>query len=109
MSARRRGRSVRSALRFRSSHIITPPALLNYRRGAPHLFLVAQKVRKGQPNIAEISELEKFLIQVAVARNPYLSNVHHTKQDKWSIDGVIRGKKGRNSNASGYFRKMMGL
>jgi len=86
------------------------PALLKYLKGKPVMFLVVQKKsRKGALSTQEIGEIEKFLVQVAVARNPDLSNVHHTKQDQWSIDGVIRGRQGTNSTASGHFKKMMNL
>jgi hypothetical protein len=85
------------------------PALLDYLKGKPMLFLVVQKIKKGKPNLREIGEIEKFLIQVAVAKNPHLSNVHHTKQDRWCIDGVIRAKQGTNSTASGKFKRMMAL
>ncbi|WP_146662916.1 hypothetical protein [Enhygromyxa salina] len=85
------------------------PALLQYLRATPMLFLVAQKTSRGKPGLKEIGELEKFLIQVGVARNPHLSNVHHTKQDTWSIDGVIRAAGGTSSRSSRAFKAMMKL
>ncbi len=81
-------------------------ALLEYLRGSPVMFFIVQDGRK---NVSEIEELEKFLIQIAIARNPDLSNIKGTKQANWSIAGVIRNSMGRPSNDSISFKNMMNL
>ena len=82
------------------------PALLNTRKGSPVMFFLTYPKPKGQKSI---SNLEKFLIQIAVARNPDLSNVVGTAKHTWGIRGVIRGGKGKPSCAACEFTRLMGL
>lgn len=71
-------------------------------------FLVAPK-RKGALNRSHVSEMERFLIQVALAANPDLLNIQGTRAEEWGIKGVIRGGKGKSSQAAQVFKKMMNL
>ncbi len=41
-----------------------------------------------------IADVEKFLIQSAVYRNPDLKNVQMAKVPEWTIQGVVRSQKG---------------
>jgi hypothetical protein len=58
---------------------------------------------QGPTNNCAIAQVESFLIQNGVAKNPHLSNVQRTKQEEWAITGVIRGGKGKVSVAAKLF------
>jgi hypothetical protein len=85
------------------------PALADCGRGTPVLFFIILDKKKGPLNNKAISQVETFLIQNAVAKNPELSNVQGTKKEEWSITGVIRGGKGKATQPAKLFRKAMGL
>ena len=85
------------------------PALLQYKRGSPVMFFVVQDVQRGRPNVTDIAELEKFLIRVGVSRNPGLSNASGTKQEAWSIPGVLRGGRGKPNRAAQEFKRLLDL
>ncbi len=84
-------------------------ALKDVERGAPVMFLVILGRGKGPINNRAIAQVESFLIQNALAKNPDLSNTQGTKQERWGIVGVIRGGKGKVSEDARLFRKAMGL
>lgn len=83
--------------------------LVDYARGSPVLFLVELPVRRGRRNEQAIGELEDFLIQIAVARNPDLLNVKGTLAPAWGIAGVLRSGRGRRSANADAFAKMLRL
>ncbi len=56
-----------------------------------------------------ISDLETFLIDVAVAKNPDLLNVKGTRRAEWSITGVVRAKKGKPSESATTFKAALGI
>ena len=63
-----------------------------------------------RPPVKMIGEIEKMLIPWAAERNPNLINDHHTKKsDNWSIEGVVRPKRGPRGKAANDFRKMIGM
>lgn len=84
-------------------------ALVDYNRGSPVLFLVAHPARSGRRNGQAIGELEDFLIQNAVARNPDLLNVKGTRIQRWGIAGVVRSGGGRRSAEAQAFARMMNI
>jgi len=55
------------------------------------LFLVAIPGRRRR-NAQAIGELEDFLIQNGVARNPDLLNVKGTRAPIWGIAGIVRSE-----------------
>jgi len=69
----------------------------DYARGTPVLFFVVHPDQKGPTNGKHIAEIEDFLIQAGVAKNPDLQNVKGTQRPKWSIKGVIRSGVGKRS------------
>jgi hypothetical protein len=79
-------------------------------KGTPVMYFVAlpgtlRKVPEG-----DIKDIEKFLTQSALFKNPNLSNIQNTKNlPKWSIKGVIRSGPGKPTNDAIAFRKMLGL
>jgi len=81
--------------------------LADYLKGSPVLFFLVCPNKKGPTNVAHIKELEDFLIQVAVIRNPDLLNVKGTKKEEWGIAGVLRGGQGKPNRAARRFRKSM--
>jgi len=56
-----------------------------------------------------IRELEEYLIQSAVTRNPDLLNVQGTERANWGIAGVIRGPGGKPSQAARALKTTLGL
>ena len=56
-----------------------------------------------------MGDLEDYLIQTAVSKNPDLLNVKGTELEKWGIGGVIRGGKGKRSSSATELVKALGL
>jgi hypothetical protein len=84
-------------------------AMTDYERGTPVVFLIVH-TGKGKLNLKVIDEVEQFLIQNALARNPdQLQNVHFTKKSGWWIGGVFRSQAGQPSHDAVKFRKALGL
>ncbi len=74
------------------------------------MFFVALAGNKKKIATPVINDLEKFLIQSAVPKNPNILNVQNTKNlPAWGIKGVIRGGKGKAPGKSKTFKIMMGL
>lgn len=83
--------------------------LVDYLRGTLVVFFLVAPTGKGRPATTQIEELEDFLIQTGVAKNPKLLNVKGTKRADWSIRGLIRGKQGRRTKECSSFKGTMGL
>jgi hypothetical protein len=83
--------------------------MTTYERGRPVIFLVVADVAKGKPNNRKIREVEKFLITLGLNVNSELLNKKDTKPPGWSIQGVIRGAKGKVSGGTKSFRQMLGI
>jgi hypothetical protein len=63
--------SVLSSFRpTKSGHFHYGPALSNYGKGTPVLFLVAMERTKGKASKTAIAKVESFLIQNAMKKNP---------------------------------------
>ncbi len=73
------------------------------------MFFVIPRTRRGKPNARIIKDLETFLIQVASAKNPELSNIQERKEARWGISGVIRGGKGKPGKAARDFKRSVGI
>lgn len=80
----------------------------DYGKGTPVMYFVVHPKQKGPTNEKHIVEIEDFLIQAGVAKNPGLQNVKGTQQPGWSIKGVIRSGKKR-SDAEVQFRKLFDI
>ena len=80
-----------------------------YAKGRPVMYFVVHPRRKGPTNAKQIAEIEGFLIQAGIVRNPELQNVKGAKRPAWSIKGVVRSGKGKRSEAAAQFRKAFGL
>src|SRR5437867_2266973 len=107
---------VGKATRSLKQEVFTPDKLAKYQRGladylkgTPVLFFLLHPVSVGAPNRALIGELEDFLIQTAVSRNPELLNVQGTKKAEFNITGVFRSGVGKPSNDAKALRSALGL
>jgi hypothetical protein len=54
----------------------------------------------GPTNEKHIAEIETFLIQAGIAKNPDLENIKGTQRPSWSIKGVIRSGVGKRSKVA---------
>ncbi len=81
-------------------------SLTDYARGRPVMFFIVAKSRGCQ---RFIDDVETFLIQMGVDRNPKLRNDRKTQPPKWHIQGVIRGEVRRTPKAAQSFKRIMGL
>jgi hypothetical protein len=85
------------------------PALARKGRGTPVMFFLVPRARRGKPNTRIIKDLETFLIQVASAKNPSLSNVKERQEARWGISGVLRGGKGKPGKPARAFKTSVGM
>lgn len=91
----------------RNLHKVTG-AMADWRRGNPVLFLLAQT--QGRVATRAIAELERFLINEAVLRNPDLRNVQGIDGGpRYEVPGVTGVKRGRRTTAQIAFRRLLGL
>jgi hypothetical protein len=81
----------------------------NYEKGAPVMYFVAHPREAGRINARQIAEVEDFLIQAGVAKNPDLQNVRGAQQPSWSIKGVVRGAVGRRADAETQFASLFDI
>lgn len=82
---------------------------IEYEKGTPVMYFVVHPSQRGKINGKQISEIEDFLIQAGVARNPYLQNVRGTQQPSWSIKGVIRSGSGKLTEAAKQFASLFDI
>ena len=83
--------------------------LADYVKGTPVLIFLTSPPSKGAINVKEIGELEEFLIQTAVSKNPDLLNVRGTKRADWSITGILRSGVGKPSKAARTLKQALRL
>lgn len=74
-----------------------------------HLYFLVHPPNQGGPNARVTGELERFLIRQAVAEGIELINKHHIAPDRWGIRGLVRGGRGRLSDAAMELGEMFGL
>ncbi len=80
----------------------------DYGKGTPLMYFVVHPKKTGPINEKHIVEIENFLIQAGVAKNPALQNVKGTLKPGWSIKGVIRSG-GKRSDAEVDFSKLFDI
>jgi hypothetical protein len=81
----------------------------DYARGTPLMFFVVRSTRKGLTSKLLIKQIEDFLIQAGVAKNPRLQNVIGTQQPRWRIKGVIRSGVGKRGHTQELFRDLFDI
>jgi hypothetical protein len=57
-------------------------ALADYARGTPVLFFVAEPETRGRANAKAIGEIERYLIALGEAANPWLSNIQIVRKQR---------------------------
>jgi hypothetical protein len=77
-------------------------ALILQRIGTPVMFFVV----KVEGPTACINDLENFLIQNAVVKNPSLLN---EIRKEWRINGVLRSEPGPPSHSARHLRRLLGI
>lgn len=83
--------------------------LFDGRKGTPVIFFVAPSGNKRKVPKSTCNVIETFLIQAAYAENPDITNRQQTKIPDWTIEGVVRPKRGPIPANARIFKKMMGL
>jgi hypothetical protein len=73
------------------------------------MFFVVHPHVKGPIHRKHIRQIEDFLIQAGVAKNPNLQNLKGTQRPSWSIKGVVRKGVGKRSHAEVQFGKLFDL
>lgn len=81
----------------------------DYAKGLPVIYFAVAPKNNGPVNNKAITELEDFLIQAGVAKNPNLQNVKGKQRPKWSIKGVLRSGRGKPSKAGSQFSKLFDI
>ncbi len=80
------------------------------RRGTPVMFFVVATGPRTRVAKKTIDDMETFLIQTALHKNPKLANVQKAKNlPAWTIRGVVRNPRGKPPANAVVFRKMMRL
>jgi hypothetical protein len=80
-----------------------------YAKGRPLMYFVVHPASRGPTNAKQIAEIEDFLIQAGVAKNPNLQNVKGTQQPSWNIKGVIRSGAGKRNDAEVSFSSLFDI
>ncbi|HXU32318.1 MAG TPA: hypothetical protein VN851_17260 [Thermoanaerobaculia bacterium] len=81
----------------------------DYAKGTPLMYFVVHPTQKGKTNSTQIGEIEDFLIQAGVAKNPDIQNIKGTARPGWSIKGVVRGSAGKRSETETDFAKLFDI
>jgi len=81
----------------------------DYSRGTPIVYFIVHSPQRGKVNASQIGKIEDFLIQTGVAKNELLQNVRGRSTPEWSISGVVRGGRGRQSHAAAAFTRLFGI
>jgi hypothetical protein len=84
-------------------------ALFQGKKGTPVFFFIVPGENRNKVPKKSIDQMETFLIQSALTKNPQLLNVQKTNIPDWSIKGVIRGGQGKPKANARKFRTAMGL
>lgn len=80
-----------------------------YAKGTPVMYFAALAKSTGRANATQIAQVEDFLIQAGVAKNPDLQNVRGVQKPGWSIKGVIRHSAGKRSAAELQFATLFDI
>lgn len=80
-----------------------------YGKGRPVMYFVVHPRQKGPTNARQIAEIEDFLIQAGVAKNPDIQNVRGAQKPEWSIKGVIRNGAGKRKPAEIDFARLFDI
>lgn len=84
-------------------------ALVDGGKGTPVMFFVAAGEGLNKVPAKTCDEIETFLIQLAIRKNPELRNIMKSRLADWSIKGLVRGGAGKPSITAVAFGKMIGM
>ncbi len=73
------------------------------------LYLITHPIQRGRQSMSAIGDMETWLIGVAHEVNPHLINKQGTRTKGWGIAGLIRGGRGKRSQAAVAVRELLGL
>ncbi len=80
-----------------------------YGKGTPVIYFVVHPEQRGRTNKREITQIEDFLIQAGIVKNPKIQNVRGAQQPSWSIKGVIRSGAGKRREEEVQFASLFDL
>ena len=80
-----------------------------YAKGTPVIYFIVHPLQQGQTNAKQIAQIEDFLIQAGIAKNPNLQNIKGTQQPSWSIKGVIRSNAGARTKQEIQFSSLFDI
>ncbi len=78
-------------------------------KGKPVMFFVAKAGGANKIPKKQLDDLETFLIQSAIYKNPFLRNKHKTATPPWGIGGVVRSGRGKVAANARKFKTMMNI
>lgn len=78
-------------------------------KGKPVMFFVVRPGKKSAIGAKQIDEVETFLIQAAIHKNPELRNIKKIGGPPWGIRGVVRGGRGQTTAPAKKLKGMMRL
>ena len=81
----------------------------DYARGKPLMYIIVHPAQKGPTNEKHIVEIENFLIQAGVAKNPDLQNIKGVQRPSWTIKGVVRSGVGKRSEVALQFSSLFDI
>lgn len=81
----------------------------SYGKGTPLMYFVVHPASKGRTNAKQIAQIEDFLIQAGIVKNPDLQNIKGTQQPSWSIKGVLRSNAGKPNTQETQFKSLFGI
>jgi hypothetical protein len=81
----------------------------DYAKGTPLMYFVVHPTQKGKTNSKQVGQIEDFLIQAGVAKNPDIQNVKGTTRPDWNIKGVVRSTPGKRSAVENEFAKLFDI
>ncbi len=80
-----------------------------YAKGTPLMYFIVHPTQKGRTNFKQIGQIEDFLIQAGVAKNPGIQNTKGTAKPGWIIKGVVRSMAGKPSVPEVEFAKIFDI
>jgi hypothetical protein len=81
----------------------------DYGKGTPVMYFVVHPMQRGPTNEKQIFEIEDFLIQAGVAKNPNLQNVKGAQEPLWGIKGVVRSGRGKRRKEETQFAELFDI
>jgi len=83
--------------------------LTETKKGTLVTFLVRIRLSRGRINLAQVAEVEEFLIGHAARKNKDLINSRRLPTTSWRITGVVNSGMGKTTSASRKLKKALGI